>query len=193
MVGIYPMLYCDICELYAKNESLFLDSIAEKKRYLLHSEIPDPQYVDQMRRFVRTAVLPYIITGKALDYGAGRTGTLQKMLENAGFTVSTYDTYFYPNQSIFNDEYDVVTATEVVEHFQDLDSEWIKLLKLVKKGGILAISTMFVKNDISDWWYLRDITHYHFYGERTFEGLAMKHRLEILYTDHQAIIVFKKF
>ncbi len=187
------MLYCDICELYAKNESLFLDPISEKKRYLLHSEIPDPKYIDQMRLFVRTAVLPYVSKGNALDYGAGRTKTLGTLLENAGFQISTYDVYFNPDKIVLNREYDLVTATEVVEHFQDLEYEWTVLLKLVKKGGILAISTLFTPSELKDWWYLRDITHYHFYGERTFEGLAMKHRLEILYTDHKSIIVFKKF
>lgn len=190
--GQFTLLVCGICGLYAKTETMFLNGAAELKRYSLHSVQPDTNYSDQMRDFVKTAVFPFIKNGKALDYGAGRTGVISRLLSGAGFEVRTYDPYFDNNLDVLDTTYDLITTIEVVEHFQDLKAEWDKLVGLLKPGGILAIGTQFAKADIRDWWYLRDTTHYHFYQERTFEVLSLKYRMEILYTDHVSRIVFKK-
>ncbi len=190
--GSFELEVCNICGLHSKPSHQYLGCEAEKKRYLFHSIHPDLKYEEQMVQFLHSAILPYAKQGEALDYGCGQIRTLEKLLNKAGFITSGYDRYFCNDSSRLEKKYDVVTATEVVEHFQDLTLEWETLIGLVKPGGLLAISTQFIVEDLENWWYLRDSTHYHFYDRKTFEALGMKYRLEILFMDSQHIVVFKK-
>ena len=65
---------------------------------------------------------------------------------------------------------------------------------LVKDGGLLGIMTQIYSPDIDykKWWYKNDPTHIVFYQKETFDFIAEKYNLEILYCDNKSITIFKK-
>ena len=183
---------CPKCGLYAKQDKLFLSPLEEFKRYDLHSSVVDEHYNKLMNHFVQEAIIPFIKNGNALDYGCGKTGVIKHGLEANGYNCEVYDPYFANDPKVLNVQYDVVTATEVVEHFQALMTEWQNMVNLVKQNGYLAIMTQFAQEEIGDWWYLRDSTHYHFYQERTFEYIAKRLGLTIVSNNKKNQVTFQK-
>ena len=65
------------------------------------------------------------------------------MLSEAGLSMSVYDPFYFANAEALRREYDVVTCSEVVEHFRSPQSEWARLASLVRPGGLLAVMTHF--------------------------------------------------
>jgi len=183
---------CPACQFVFKDPRHHCDPETEKRRYGLHSTVASGEYTRNMEAFVQTAILPFKREGTVLDYGCGRIGLLARILTREGLAVSGYDPYFQTDPAPLSETYDVVAAVEVVEHFQDPKSEFARLTALVKKGGILAIATQFVLPDLTRWWYVRDITHYSFYSDRSFEEIARQNGLTLRWTNHRNTIVFEK-
>lgn len=192
IAGGIELLYCKTCGLYSKDKKAFLSPIDEFHRYEKHSALVDDHYVSMMMGFVNKAILPYIKEGNAIDYGSGKTGVIKQVLETNGFNCASFDPYFDNHEEVLRNTYDLVVATEVVEHFQDVIIEWKKMVALMKPKGYMSIMTQFAKDDLSDWWYLRDSTHYHFYQERTFDYIAKNLGLIVVYTDGLSRVVFQK-
>ena len=130
----------------------------------------------------------------ALDFGCGPGPALAAMLEELGGDVHLYDPQFYPDNSVLNKSYDIVTCTEVVEHFRDPAGSWEQLIGAVKSGGILAIMTQLITDstDYQKWWYKNDPTHIVFYRRETMEYIASAFKLEILFDDKHSVVIFKK-
>jgi len=192
IAGDFELLYCQNCGLYSKDEKTFLNPIDEFKRYDQHSSIGDEHYKSFMNEFVLTAVFPFVNQGIAIDYGAGKTGVIKSILEASGFKCESYDPYFDKDKSTLNQTYDLLVSTEVVEHFQAIMLEWKKMVDLVKPNGFIAIMTQFAKEDLGNWWYLRDQTHYHFYQQRTFDYIAKTLGLSVVLNDGKTKVVFQK-
>jgi 2-polyprenyl-3-methyl-5-hydroxy-6-metoxy-1,4-benzoquinol methylase len=104
------------------------------------------------------------------------------MLIDMGFHVDIYDKFFAPEEIYINNTYDLITATEVMEHLRD-PLPTIKLLKKhTNKKGIIAIMTAFHPLDetkFMEWWYRRDKTHISF--------------LKLAAYDDKNIIVLQKY
>jgi SAM-dependent methyltransferase len=115
-------------------------------------------------------------TAKGLDYGCGPGPALAMMLREAGHFVATYDPIYQPDADVLNDQYDFITATEVVEHFHYPAEEFERLKNLLRPGGWLGIMTRFQTDDtrFANWHYRRDPTHVVFYRAATFSWLADK-------------------
>ena len=192
IAGEFELLYCQTCGLYSKDEKTFLNRFDEFKRYDQHSSIGDEHYRSFMNEFVKTAVIPYVNQGIAIDYGAGKTGVIKEMLETSGFICETYDPYFTFDQSVLHQTYDLLVSTEVVEHFQDIMVDWKKMVDLVKPNGFIAIMTQFAKEDLGNWWYLRDQTHYQFYQQRTFDFIAKALGLTVVFNNGKSSVAFQK-
>ena len=75
------------------------------------------------------------------------------------------------NEGVFSKTYDFVTACEVVEHLHNPQIELDRLFNLLKPDGVLAIKTQFLplKDEFSDWYYKRDLTHVCFFSEQSFK------------------------
>jgi len=100
------------------------------------------------------------------------------MLNEAGFPTAIYAPFyapFYaPAEHVWQDRYDFITASEVVEH---LRRPWEKLQRLwtvLRPGGWLAMMTKRVLNQkaFTTWHYTNDPTHVAFFSEATFVWLA---------------------
>lgn len=130
----------------------------------------------------------------ALDFGCGPGPTLSKMLEEKGGRVFNYDPIFRQDEALLGQTYDVVTSTEVVEHFKTPATDWKKLTDLVRPGGVLGIMTLFLTEsvDYQNWWYKNDPTHVAFYNDKTFQYLEETFGLERLFDDKNSVIIFRK-
>lgn len=187
---------CPECHLVFKNPETFNSTEKDIERYSTHNnDSTDQGYLDFLGRFV-TPLKPFLPRKfSALDFGCGPGPTLSLLLEEVGGSVENYDPLFFPDAHLLIPEsYDVVTSTEVVEHFKLPRHDWGTLIDLVKDNGVIAIMTLFYSPEIDykKWWYKNDHTHIVFYQQKTFEYIAKEFNLEILYNDNKSIIIFKK-
>lgn len=186
---------CSHCGLTFKNPSMHLNYEEESKRYSYHQNgIHDQGYVDFLNRMLLplTRFLPKEFS--SLDYGCGPAPTVSRMLQERGGNVHDYDPLFCPDKKWLNEKYDVVTSTEVVEHFKNPKSSWEELTSLIRPSGVLAIMTQFLREDVDyqSWWYKNDPTHVVFYNDKTFAYLAERFELEIIFNDRKSVIIFRK-
>lgn len=166
---------CDVCEATFLSPDQRLTRHAELAHYRLHQNHPDdPRY----RAFLSKLVGPLLnklhpgMTG--LDYGCGPGPALVAMLSEAGIRMSLYDPFFHPKRHALQQFYDVITLSEVAEHFFEPATEFDRLNDMLKPGGWLGVMTSFQTDDerFRNWHYRRDPTHVVFYRARTFEVLA---------------------
>lgn len=166
----------------------------EKKEYSSHNNsIDDLGYVQMFKRFQKVFE-PFLIGDKVLEYGSGPTPVFSELLRKDGYEVTSFDPFFLPDESYLNKSYDLITSTEVFEHFTAPMDEIEKLVKLLKPQGVLAVMTQFAKDDIHflQWWYRRDYTHISFYTHKSFEVIAAVYGLEIVYKNDKDYMIFKK-
>lgn len=186
---------CNHCGLLFKNPSVHYNSIQDFNRYATHKNNElDQGYIEFLNKLLipLAQFLPEQFI--ALDFGCGPGPTLSGLLSGMGGAVENYDPLFFPADELLNKKYDVVTSSEVVEHFKNPDEHWPTLVALVKPGGLLGIMTLLFGPtiDYKSWWYKNDPTHVVFYQEKTLHYLADKFNLEILFNDHKSVVVFRK-
>jgi SAM-dependent methyltransferase len=145
--------------------------------------------------FLEESVFPYIDDiDNVLEFGCGPGPVLADLLKREDYQVDKYDPYFYPEKVYENKRYDLITSTEVFEHFSEPRKEMELLISHLKDGGYLAVMTSFHPGPetFDDWWYKWDPTHIVFYNLNTFQKLAEDYNLKIIYTDREKYIIFKK-
>lgn len=189
--------YCKNCRLIFIEPEAVVEPEVEKSRYEGHDNNHQNEgYVQMFEDFIKQVIEPQLDLKQidsVLEFGCGPGPVLADLLAAKGLDVQLYDPYFYPEEDFKEKKYDLITSTEVFEHFVDPVKE-IKLLKsLLKEGGYLAIMTSFHPGpaEFSDWWYTWDQTHITFYNHKTFKKIATKYGLEIVYTDQQKYILLK--
>jgi hypothetical protein len=144
---------------------------------------------------IKDFIIPLKIDGKVLEFGSGPGPVLMELLKRNGLDVKHYDPFYYPSKAYQNHQYQLITSTEVFEHFHNPLKEISHLIGLLISGGYLVVMTNFHNNDIEQfktWWYQRDKTHVVFYHLDTFKYLAEKYGLLIIKTNHKNIIVLQK-
>ncbi|MDO9181419.1 MAG: class I SAM-dependent methyltransferase [Bacteriovorax sp.] len=186
---------CTHCALVFKNPKNYYTHTKDVLRYSTHNNNHEDQgYIDFLNLLVNPLVPFLPIKFMALDFGCGPGPTLSLLLEKIGGVVENYDPIFFTNSKVLENTYDVVTCSEVVEHFKNIETDWALLTSLVKPGGILAIMTLFITEQINykSWWYKNDPTHIVFYNEKTFVYLAERFNLEIVFNDKKSVIILRK-
>lgn len=184
---------CKNCRLIFVPQKDHLSKEKELEEYNHHENNPnDPGY----RTFLSQVITPlkkYVKPQmEGLDFGSGPGPTLHTMLEEEGFAMEIYDPFYANDRKKLEKQYDFVTCTEVVEHFNNPNKSWTLLTSLVKKGGYLAIMTYVYdpKVDFSSWWYKNNDTHIAFYSKKTLEWIAKHFSMEILYANDR-VALFK--
>lgn len=187
---------CDSCGFTYKPPKFHVEASKEKALYDNHQNTMENEgYVNMFKRFLNQGVYPFIDSGAALEYGSGPGPVLYELLKRAGFAVDHYDPFYHPNETVFSKTYDLITSTEVFEHFHDPQKEIKTLSAILNKGGYLAIMTSFRPLDddaFLKWWYRRDKTHVSFYTLRALDLLARAHGLYRLSTNHKNIVTYRK-
>lgn len=186
---------CPHCQLVFKNPLLHINKEAEIKRYTTHNNNEaDVGYVNFLKR-LSDPLTPFLKAEfDSLDFGCGPGPTLSILLDQKGGRTKNYDPIFFPDQKLLEEKYDIVTSSEVVEHFKNPEKDWNQLVSLVKPNGLLAVMTLFYHPgiDYKSWWYIKDPTHIVFYQEQTLLYLAEKFNLEIIFKDNTSVIIFRK-
>ncbi|MCT4661090.1 MAG: class I SAM-dependent methyltransferase [Tissierellales bacterium] len=190
--------HCENCDTIFQDESKLLKSKAdEKSSYDTHNNSANCEgYVNMFREFIEKSITPLNIDFEsALDYGCGPGPVLADLMKEFIPIVKTYDR-IYPFSPDFDQyKYDLITSTEVFEHFNQPLKSISHILSFLKPGGHISIITQFKPSshdEFLNWWYRRDETHITFYSIKSFEFLCDLFDLELIYTDNKKIIVLKK-
>jgi hypothetical protein len=186
---------CNNCEFIFLDKKDTVSAEKEKKRYLKHeNSLENKGYVKMLNDFIeKIPNKDRIIT--ALDFGSGPNPVLAHLLKEKGINADIYDIYFAPPEDYKNKKYDLITATEVVEHLKEPLGILKELVKHLNKNGILAVMTSLHKNneeEFKKWQYRMDETHISFYSEKTIKYLAEILELEVLMIEKNIIILKKK-
>ncbi len=190
--------HCHNCDLIFIDHAEIIDPDEEKDRYAQHdNNHQNIGYVKMFKRFIEKVLTPHINLEKietALDFGCGPGPVLADLLKERCQSVDIYDPYFFPEKVFMGKEYELITSTEVFEHFKDPLKEIEALVKHLKVGGYLALMTSFHTgpDKFDDWWYKWDPTHITFYNHNTFKEIAAKFALEIVYEDGDKYCLLKK-
>lgn len=186
---------CSNCGLKFKNPAIFLSSDDESTRYRHHNNDPTDdgykKFLSKLLNPLKQYLQPHFLS---LDFGSGPGPTLSLLMKEFVEAAYDYDPLFHPDQDLLNKKYDVVTSTEVVEHFKTPQSDWDIMANLVKPGGYLAVMTQVLnpETNYASWWYKNDPTHVVFYKAETFDFLAKKYQMKKVFNDNLSVVIFKK-
>ncbi len=186
---------CRNCGLVFLPSTQFLSEDDEKKRYDLHRNSPhDPGYCRYLSRLF-IEMQRYIQPGSSgLDFGSGPEPVLALMFQEAGFRMTLFDRFYEPNYAALGQQYDFITASEVVEHLHDPGTELERLWACLKPGGRLGIMTQFAvsRDAFPEWHYKNDLTHVSFFSRPAFAWLARSWNAELTVAESDVVLFYKK-
>lgn len=174
---------CSHCHLVFVLPSQFLSPEVERAEYDRHQNLPDDmRYREFLNRLFTPLNNRLRPASHGLDFGSGPGPTLSLMFEEAGHRVSLFDPFYAPQQHTLTRQYDFITASEVVEHFQAPAAEFALLWSILKPGGWLGIMTKLALDRVafSRWHYKNDLTHVCFFSSKTMDWLASQWNVEVL-------------
>jgi len=173
----------------------YISEADEKAAYDHHQNSPaDPDY----RRFLSRLFLPLqdrlAPESQGLDFGSGPGPTLSIMFEEIGHTVTIYDYFYAKNPIALQQNYDFITATEVVEHLHDPATILEQLWELLKPGGYLGLMTKPAgdREAFAEWFYKNDRTHVCFFSPATFEWLADQWQADLEFFGNDVMLFHKR-
>jgi len=185
---------CSNCDLLFMNPQDRLDKEKELERYLKHqNNYKDENYRSFLMQIAKPCFEYVNEKSLCLDYGSGKEKNMEKLFNENGFSMQSYDPYFYPIQ--LNGKYDLIVCNEVCEHFYNPAFDIKKMIAFLAPQGVLAIGTR-LRDDstqLSNWHYLSDQTHVSIYSRKTFEYIAANYGLKKLKVLNDRIIVLKVF
>ena len=194
----FPITYhvCNDCDFIFKDESNRISNEKELNEYSRHNNsMESTGYVNIFKDLIKNYISPLNVSGKTLDFGSGPGPVLYQLLLEEGHNAFHYDPFYNKDLSYKDSNYQLITCTEVAEHFfQPLD-ELKHLSSLLEKDGYLLIMTHLRNQDIDvflNWWYRRDPTHVCFYHLKTLEYIAQACGLDLIKHNNKNIILFKK-
>jgi hypothetical protein len=187
-------LQCQNCRLVFVPPEQHLSASEEKGEYDLHQNSPaDDGYRNFLGR-LSEQLLERLSPGSfGLDFGCGPGPTLSLIFNESGFPMKDYDPIYAPDPHVYEQQYDFITATEVVEHLRFPGRELTRLWSCLPEGGWLGIMTKMVidREAFSTWHYKNDLTHICFFCPETFQWWARKHGAELTFLGND-VVLFKK-
>jgi hypothetical protein len=119
---------------------------------------------------------------KHLDYG-GNKGFLSTVLKELGYVDTIFYNPFTSNNdtNLLNEEYDLVTCVEIIEHAYNVNEIFDLFAKIVKKNGKLIVTTCFYNQEkLLDWWYCNPrVGHILFFTKDGFVQFAEKYGFQV--------------
>ncbi len=187
--------HCRVCSMVFVPPEHFLSRQEEKKRYDLHRNCTDDTgYLAYLSRLYNPMLERITPKSRGFDFGCGPEPVLASLFGKAGHKVAVYDVFYRPEESVFQEHYDFITASEVVEHLRDPGYELERLWSCLNPGGILGIMTQWIvpAEAFSRWHYRNDRTHICFYAKETFEWLAQKWGATTVFPERDVVLFLKK-
>ncbi|EAR55305.1 methyltransferase-related protein [Photobacterium sp. SKA34] len=186
---------CQQCALIFADPEAQLSSEQEKAVYDQHQNNPEDMGYRQFLGRLAIPLVERLLAGPldGLDFGSGPGPTLSIMLDEMGYNMAIYDPYFAPDPSVLTRQYDFVTCTEAIEHFNQPAKEWGLLLSMIKPGGWLGLMTKLATDAeaFTRWHYKNDPTHVSFFSRDTFRFLAQRDGLEVEFVGNDVILLRK--
>ena len=185
---------CSNCNLIHVPPFQYISRENELAEYDKHQNSQsDPGYRKFLSRLFNPLSSKLSPESFGLDFGSGPGPTLSVMFEEEGHKMNIYDPYYAPDKIVLNEQYDFITASEVVEHLHNPASGFDLLWTLLKPGGWLGIMTKLAldKEAFSKWHYKNDPTHVCFFSKETMLWLAEKWKAEIIFIGKD-VVLFKK-
>jgi len=187
---------CHHCRLIFVPANFHLSPQQELARYRQHTNtLNDQGYVRYLSSVAETLEqIPALPGSSILDFGCGEEAVLVSLLKERGYCCDGYDPLYEKYSVPLHTTYDMVIASEVVEHFRDPADQWFKLVSYVKPGGYGTIRTEFypARENFPSWWYIQDKTHLSFYSPETFIWILKVLGCSLFYTNNKNIIQFQK-
>lgn len=191
---------CDPCFYAAKAPKDCLDEDACKRCYDQHENfLDDPVYRGWFKRYIAQAIQPFLPDPlpkdfKILDFASGPEPVLASVLEERfQVKVAIYDLHYAPDPSPLDDCYDLICATEVLEHLADPHAFFAGMKKRLKPQGILSLMTLLAPKEDQEflaWHYLRDRTHRSFFSLSALDAFAAHYGLQRIFSDRKRLHSF---
>lgn len=167
---------CSNCDLVFVPQRFHLSQTEESQQYTSHNNEKNNDGYIKLLMPVLDAVTKEE-KARVLEYGCGPGPVLAGLLEDKGFSVDLYDPYFFPEKKSGKDKYDLLTCTEVVEHFCEPASSWRNLFDRLSSKGKAFILTQWTdlvpsRTGLENWHYIREVTHVAFYSQNTLTWIA---------------------
>ncbi len=185
---------CSKCEGIYKNRVLLLDQTKEKERYTLHSDDPnDSGYQKFVSPIINSVLADFTTNDLGLDFGTGQSQIIATILQSKQLNIKVYDPYFAPFKENLLQQYNFITACEVIEHFNDPKKEFLLLDSLLQRGGKLYCMTHLYDEtiDFEKWYYKNDTTHIFIYQKNTMRYIQNHFHFQDLFIDKR-LVVFTK-
>jgi len=185
---------CPVCYLVFVLPDQFLSPQEEKAEYDQHENSPDDlRYRQFLGRLFGPLTERLAPNSCGLDFGAGPGPTLSVMLEEAGHSMEIFDPFYAPRNDLLKQQYDFITATEVVEHLHHPRRELDRLWTCLKPNGLLGIMTQCVidQKKFSSWQYKSEPTHVCFFSIETFQWLENHWSAKLTVLD-KSVVLFTK-
>ncbi|MCP4539370.1 MAG: class I SAM-dependent methyltransferase [Chloroflexi bacterium] len=185
---------CQTCHLVFVPPTHFISAEAEKSRYDLHQNSPnDPKYRQFLSRLFHPMQTRLTPESRGLDFGSGPGPTLSVMFKEIGHSMAIYDYYYAKDETVWEEQYDFITASEVVEHLRKPGEELERLWACLKINGLLGLMTKLVldRQAFARWHYKNDLTHISYFSRKTFEWLGEQWGTKPNFVDKD-VILFKK-
>ncbi|MCP3952922.1 MAG: class I SAM-dependent methyltransferase [Desulfobacterales bacterium] len=185
---------CRTCRLVFVPPVYYLTPAEARAVYDLHRNYPaDEGYRHFLNRLFQPLNQALAPQSKGLDFGCGPGPVLALMLKEAGHRMAVYDPHYHPDTSVLADDYDFITASEVLEHLHKPGEVLQQLFSILKPGGILGVMTGFARDRaaFSKWHYIRDLTHICFFSRETFEWLADKWATRAIFLGDRVVLLKK--
>lgn len=186
--------HCDECDLIFKEKAGLLPLADEKNRYESHNnDTNDQGYYDFLTRLT-SPMLDYIKKGEiGLDFGCGPTISIESVFLTQKIRCDSFDPIFFNNEEFLSNKYNFLTCSEAIEHMYDVGKEIKKMISLINHNGLFGIMTnphRGEKDHFEKWWYKKDPTHVRFFSLKTFEWLALKDGLTLLF-QKDSVFIFR--
>ena len=191
---------CSCCSMIFVPAEFFLPRNEEINRYLEHeNNMENAGYVAMFESVISDIKSCCGEINLILDYGCGYEPVLKKILEKYDYTADIYDVFFFPEMRL-RKNYDLIISTETFEHFKYPNKELDRIVSLISPSGYLAIMTQLysfknettLKEIFNDWYYKRDPTHIAFYSVKTFDWIARRYQLKIVFNNKKNFLILQK-
>lgn len=183
-------LICETCSGIVKDETLLLSAADEKNRYLKHeNDVNDVGYQNFTAPITKSVLKDFTKDQDGLDFGAGPSSVITKILKDNHYKIEEYDPFFHPKKNLLTKKYDYIVCCEVMEHFYKPHEEFRLLKSLLKPGGRLFCMTHLYDSTINfeKWYYRNDATHVFIYQKETIQFIKEKFRFSKAEIDKRLI------
>jgi len=183
---------CTNCDLVFVPPACHLSAEDEKKRYLTHNnDAHDPGYIKFLSPAAQIVAVNHPAQSRGLDFGCGTGSPLPGMLKAKGMYMDVFDPFFAPNFEVFEQKYDFITCTEVLEHLRKPLAETARLLAMLNPGGSLYVKTELrtQERDFAKWHYIRDMTHISFFSKKTIRWMADNLKATVRFPTDKIIVL----